>query len=226
MPRLPYIKFADISYELWALSEYLKVIDPQLAHLSEQDRRRLEQSLREEGNEGDEIERDIALREHWERNERVLPRLFRGPFLISLWAAYESAVHQIAEHHRAQKGLSLRFEEVRGGNNLSRAQRYYGAVIVEPLDLQDDRVKRLSDLNEIRNVFAHANGQLRWVKQGSRSQLQNIIARYPSLEVESDFLIPSQSYVLNAYEDVAGSIRALVHRATPPNLRKSSDGAA
>ena len=39
----------------------------------------------------------MAMQEHDELIEFPLPRLFRGPFLVALYAVYESAVTEVSQ---------------------------------------------------------------------------------------------------------------------------------
>lgn len=226
MPPLNfYLRFVELSYEVWALGEHLKVIEPQLQFLRDQGALHVAADLRERGVEGDDSERQLAYQEYWDRTDNILPRYFRGTFLIALWAVYESSVQEVADHHRVQKKLTRRMPK-RGGSFPKRARDYFDREIQEVLDLKSGRLDRIDDLYVIRNALAHANGQLRWVAPDKLQELEGVLAKHPQLLVDDRFIVPTTEFLHVAYSDIDGSLRSLVDRAKPERFRVAADGEA
>src|SRR5215211_7083243 len=89
-------RFVEIEHELWALAEYNRMLEAQLPALENQEQQRLQQRIRDQ--QLDESDASIEYQQHYDLIEHVLPRFFRGPVLVTLWAIYESAVNEIADY--------------------------------------------------------------------------------------------------------------------------------
>jgi hypothetical protein len=151
-------RFIDIEYELWALGESLGFIGPQIQGLGDQERIRRFAELREKGWDEDEGERALVFHDLDALTSNVLPRFFRGPFLVALWAAYESAALELADYERNRLHLQPGPEEGRGAL-ISRVRRYYDEVLGLPHEMDSRRWDRLIDLMHVRNAIAHGNAQ-------------------------------------------------------------------
>lgn len=208
------LRFIEIEYELWALGQFLKFMEPQIATLQVQDEATTFRQLRESGWDDDEMELQLASQELRERQEFVVPRFMRGPFLVALWACYEAAVTEIASFIQRTKQAGLELSELRGDSLLTRARRYFDAVLLEPLDLDDSRYARLVDLMVIRHSLAHANGQRRAMTPRRWATLSDALTRNgtPADDYRGLVLL-SPDYLKAAYSDVNTSLRDLVKRA-------------
>ncbi len=103
MPKIHIdFRLTEIEYELWALGQFLEFLEPQIVYLRDQDASRTFAQLRESGWDHDEGEIQLAAQELSERQDYVVPRFMRGPFLVSLWACYEAAVGEVAESSSAK----------------------------------------------------------------------------------------------------------------------------
>jgi hypothetical protein len=125
-------RLADVEFELWALEEHLAALEESVQYLKAQDRIRTEARLREQGLSGDEGEVQLEFQDHDQRVNHVLPRYLRGSFLVALWAVFEAAVRDIAEHLRTQNQRELRLGDIRG-DLLERGQKYFKYVLSREL---------------------------------------------------------------------------------------------
>lgn len=208
------LRLIEIEYELWALGEFLNYMEPQIAHLADQDRVQTFAKLREAGWEHDETEVQLAIQELSERHDYVIPRFMRGPFIVALWACYEAAVSEIAVYRKRQQGATLDLRELRGDNFLTRARRYFDAVLDSALELDEARYHRLADLLAVRNALAHANGQRRGMSFEAWDRLTEILRRHDTPPDEyRGIVVLSAEYVRHAFEDINASARDLVNRA-------------
>lgn len=213
MPHISFdMRFVENEYDLWALGEFHSVIEPQLQYLRDQDRVRAMAELAEQGAADDEAWA-LAHQELDERAEHVLPRFFRGPFIVALWAAYESTLVNVADRLAEAREKTLRLADIRGGNLLDRARKYFDGYLDFPLDADAARTRRIADLYQIRNTLVHGNGQLRSRSREQRKILSKVLARYPTLSTERDTLLISAEYTRDILRDVDQSARDLVLRA-------------
>lgn len=205
-------RFTQIEYELWALGHMLNVIEPTIVHLAAQDEATTLGELREHGWEHDEAEVQIALQELSEKRERVLPRFMRGPFLIALWACFESALSDVARILQKEQNVVIALREVRGETPLKRARRYFEAVLRVPLDTDPDRMERLGDLYRIRNAFAHGNGLRTSMSEEAWQKLQGALRRQNLAIDRPEVVVLTEDYVRNSFDDVNRSLRELIGR--------------
>ena len=89
-------RLLDVSLEIHALEDHFELIRTQISHLSEVERSMLDEFRRKEKLTPEDPEWDFARQECDHKVEFLLPRFFWGPFLITLYAVYETAVTEIA----------------------------------------------------------------------------------------------------------------------------------
>ena len=207
-------RFIEIEYELWALGHLRTVVEDQVVFLRHQDTQRTFAELRDQGWDHDEGERQLASQELDERQNFVIPRFFRGPFVVSLWASYESAVKEVAEYYQTKRGASLGWRDIRASNVLMQLDKYFHSVLGVPVDDHAERFALLEDLRAIRNAIAHANGKRRAMSDDQWRTVARVLKRrgVPPDEYRG-VIILSESFVRDAYEAVNASLRALVGRA-------------
>ena len=57
--------------------------------------------------------------------EETVPRLYRSPLLIELWAVFESGVTEMAKYLQKEQAHSLSINDLRANNDFDRARKYY-----------------------------------------------------------------------------------------------------
>lgn len=214
---MPFIRidfrYIEIEYELWALGEFLKMVEPQIQFLCEQDPVLTFKELRDKGWDDDEAEVDMALQDIAERRRYVIPRFVRGPFVVALWACFESGILQLAEGGREAIGAKIEMKDQKGGNTLQRTKRYVESVLGIPFDQDRSRYARISDLLRIRNSLAHANGQEHGMEPPKWRLLSEALRRQGTPPDEyRGLVVLSDAYLREAYDDVCGCLRDLVLR--------------
>jgi hypothetical protein len=213
------LRFVFLERELWALGEFLKVIEPQVTYLCDQDRIQTHARLSEQGYTWDDADLQLGLQDLDQRARIVFPRLLRNPFLVTLWAAYESGVAQIAADLARTTNTGLMLRDIRAHNSLDSAIKYYAEVVRTVLDLDNDRLGRLARLQALRNVVAHANGEQRAVSSERWNAVEKLLAGMPEVSVHDGYLIVSEEYLTAAYRDVSESLLDLIQRVRGPSVR-------
>ena len=205
-------RFVEIEHELWALSQFLPWVEQQIAYLRAQDRIRTEAELVEQGYKWEDGDTQVAFQQIYDRAERIFPRFMRGPFILSLWACFESSVMEVGDYLAREQHRELRLREVRGKDFVDGAVRYYSTVLGVPLDRDTLRLDRIRDLLRVRNAFAHGNGQQRAVPPDKWAALEQAIQRNPEIVVTDGVLVLSAHFLRTAWADVDESVRELVLR--------------
>ena len=98
------------------------------------------------------------LRDHLIRTDIGLSRMFRGPFLISLWSVVEDGVTEVAIRLELEHGLTVRLNDMSGGF-LQRAESYFEHELGLPLTMSTDARDWFRRLRTLRDLFALRDGQ-------------------------------------------------------------------
>ena len=121
-------RFIGLEHELLSLAKYREVFEEQLTFLKDQERVRLRARLTSAESEMDDAERQFASEQVDLLVEEILPRFFRGPYLIALWALFESAIIELADYLAKKKQLLLKLRDVRGRDPMDKWNKYYSHV--------------------------------------------------------------------------------------------------
>ena len=200
-------RLVEAIYELRVLEKHLDLLEQQINHLGEQERLATEAKLQT----ADEVERDEVHRLHYEFVDVILPRLLRGPFMVSLWAVYESTVTEIASHIKEDRGLALGLEDIRGGDFLSRAKKYYEHILNFTL-CSDQTWERLRILSVLRNSVAHGNGRIEMLKSNYQKIIKNWARQMDGISIRSEYLVVSGPFLRDTLSVVKNSLEDLIER--------------
>jgi hypothetical protein len=113
-----------------------------------------------------------------------------------------------------EKIAPIALSELRGDSFLARSRRYFQAILELPLDEDDARYVRLTDLSRIRNALAHANGLREGMSKEDWAKLTATLSRRKVvLDTHRGQVVLPRKYVESAYQDVDSSLRSLIARA-------------
>ena len=89
-------RLLDVSLEIHALEDHYELIEKQIIHLNHVEKEALKEYRDKENLTPDDPEWDFARQEFDHKVEFLLPRFFWGPFIVSLYAVFETSVMEIA----------------------------------------------------------------------------------------------------------------------------------
>ena len=204
--RRIYMPLLEVEVELGVLEEHLSIIE---GHL-ERSIRTATCELRSEiqGLTPDDYDQwDIPHQLHDYKVEITLPRILRNPFLVSLFAVYESAVETVAELVQKEKGQARSLNDTRG-NFLERAEKYYRCDLQFDLSTDDERWERLIVLSRLRNAIAHTNGRWEAIEKKTRCRL----LKQEGVEEYLGFVIVSETFLRETVAMVKGELEDLLKR--------------
>lgn len=205
--RRLYMSLCDVSVELDTLEEHLVLIEGHLERSIRTARCELKSKI--QGlTPDDEDEWDIPHQLHGYKVEVTLPRILRNPFLVSLFAVYESTVTTIAGLVQEEKGQKLSLDDIRGSDFLERAKRYYKHILQFEISADNERWRRLKQLSDLRNAIAHANGRYDAISVGLRRR----IVQQGFLSEEDGFVIVSGPWLRETVAVVKGELDDLLKR--------------
>jgi len=202
----------DVSLELHALQDYLETMEKQIVHIQESERIILDETIMGQNISPDNPE---WLFEHQAYDHRInflLPRFFRGPFLVSLYAVYESAVTEISRHIQNSLCLSVSINDIRGDNFLSCANKYYKHILDFDLFCDNSAWHQIIMLSEIRNAIAHTNGRVEMLREKARKQILEWEKNKIGIELQWGFIIVNAKFAQRTFSAVQLSLEDLVER--------------
>jgi hypothetical protein len=203
-------RFIEIEEELWTLGEYLAVLERELPLIAQHQHVNRIDNMQQATSFDDDPAPNIAWYFDHEFKDIALPRMLRGPFIVSLWAVFESGVIEIGEYVREKEGKVLRQNDIRGEGMLERAKKYYEHILKFPFIDDQRNWQTLKMVNTIRDAIAHSNGRLDRVKPDAAKKIKEWVNANLGITAEGDLLILSKAFVENAYLTINGCIQGLI----------------
>lgn len=200
------LRFSEIQHELYAIEQHRLATEAELPSILETARKRLEAEVATD-DDPDYIQYALNAIDSFINDD--MPRFFRYPTLISLWAVYEAATTDISKEIRKNVGQSLTIEDLRG-DKLDTIKKYYEAVLKFPLVSDEQSVRYLRMLLILRNVLAHGNGRKDAIKQSKWEIIQKW--NEPGIGTEYGFLTLSAEFVERIVKVVSASLTDLIER--------------
>ena len=166
-----------------------------------------------------ESEARLLYQEYDHQIDFVIPYMLRGPFLISMWAAYELAVGEISELVRKKQGQGTSLADMNARGFPGCAKEYYRQMIPFPLYTSTQLWERLTLLYALRNAMAHANGRLDLVNtaryKSQARQIQDAISKNKvGVKDYSGFIIVSGEFLRETFKIVKDELSGLMDRYT------------
>jgi hypothetical protein len=204
-------RLIDVSFELFALDDHLNLIENQMERLQKSECETLDIFIRKGKLSSEDPEWHEAIQNFDHRFDFLLPRAFRGPFLVSLYAVYESSVTEIARMIQAAKGQSISLGDFRG-DFLDRSKKYFNHILKFNLCTDNNVWQGLKMLAELRNALAHANGRLEMLNSGNRKKIRNWEKQNIGIENYNGYLVVNAGITREIFDLVRSSLEELVER--------------
>jgi len=205
----PYdLRFVEIFHELYALEDYINSIESQLPDLIEKEKEKAYQNRPE----NDPIEWQQKEQELYELIEDVLPRYFRNPIVVTLWAIFESAIIEIAKEIKDQQGLPIELDDIRG-DFLERTNKYFNHIIKFSIDVHGSSWQQFRKFYLVRNAIAHGNGRLDNIK--NREDLKTKLGlekENTEIATEDGNIVCSPNFIRKTYSVVLDFLSNITER--------------
>jgi len=207
-------RFVESYYELFTIGDFLDVLEKQLSAVIKKEHESFNDKIRKKNHDLDDIELDEIRQNMYRLVDELLPRYFRSPFLVTLWAVTESAIIEVSYYLQQQKKQSLSIKDIRGTNFLDRAKKYFSHILNFPLFNDQEVWNRLDMLRTFRNIIAHGNGRIEAIK--SKEDLRNI-KRWSKnnygVTITISNIIFSEKFLQETYTIVSSGLFDLLDRA-------------
>jgi hypothetical protein len=201
-------RFNEIEAELSVILDHAEAVERQLPAIAKSERERLEEGL--EGLDPDEWYGT----KQWidEFAEEVLPRLYRSPVIVELWAVFEAAIVEISKYLKEKGGHSLDVDDLRGSNDYERAQKYYADVLGFRLMEIEGVKEKLDTLLLVRNVIAHCNGRVEAIKPARLQKISRWEKEQGGIVVGFYYVSVTEEFIKNMARAVKTTLDDLIKR--------------
>ena len=199
-------RLLEVSMELSTLEKHLELIEAQIER-GQKEAWSSREAKTMELEPDDEAEWSFIVQEYDYQVGFVLPRVLRNPFLVSLFAVYESAVTEIAKAMQRKKGVGISIDGLKG-DFLQRSKNYYEHVLQFQLTLSNDIWQRLMLLSDLRNAIAHTNGRLDIISSRTRQR----ILKSEGAKEELGCLVVEGAFLKETFAFVKDDLESLVKR--------------
>lgn len=204
-------RLLDVSFEIYALEDHLKLIEKQMERMRKTENDKLKELIKKDNLTPNDPEWHFASQEFDHRFDFLLPRVFRGPFLVALYAVYESAVTEIAQLMQTSKGHSIALGDLRG-NFLDRSKKYYKNILQFDLCGNNKVWERITILAELRHALAHVNGRLEMLKDSNLKRIIKLEKQGIGIEDFQGYLVFNAEFTKETFDLVRSSLDKLVQR--------------
>lgn len=193
----PYdLRFAEIFHELYALEDYMNSIESQLPDLIEKEK------AYQSGPKDDSIEWHQKEQALYELIEDVLPRYFRNPVIVTLWAIFESAIIEIAKEIKDQQKLPITLDDIKG-DFLERTNKYFNLIIKLPMDVRGSSWQHFRRFYLLRNTLAHCNGRFGNIKnKDDRKTISKWVKENTEISTRDGNIVCSLNYIKKIFSVV------------------------
>jgi len=204
-------RLLEIEFELSDINYYLDLLEQQIKNLQAFKRLSKEKEIKKLGYDYDHPALQMAEHQFEYEIEFLIPRLFRSPFILTLYSVYESAVIEIARHIKRQKRIDIDINDLKG-DFLNRAKKYFKDVIHFPLCSINETWTRITMLSEIRNAIAHANGRIEMLNKGTKQKISNWEKQKIGISSLEGFIFIEEYFLGDTLSLLSSSINDLIKR--------------
>lgn len=225
------VKFPGPTIPLAGLRTALVVVEEELEHARAQAAVRLSARHKRDADLHPE-DRDLDLYELQVTVDQILPRVFRGGFVLTLWSVFEVVSMRMAEYVGVETGDVIapsQWKQKKGKNFLDVLERVYSkkfGIQVFPDALERNQ---LDELREVRNALIHYNGNIKGLPDsiragGPEGYAGQGLDYYTDLHEE--FVIPNADFLrrnLALVDNILSSLDDRAYATAHPTAVKDRD---
>jgi len=198
------LKLVSIDVEIRALQDGYELISRTIGSLQDSEVSRLGDTLALDTTLDQEDKISLHDDVHY-TIEVVYPRLFWGPFLISVYSVFESSLIELSELLREELECELKIDEL-NGDLLEKAKCYFSKILKLRIKTESPCWEAITRLRTVRNCFAHSNGRVGYKLQDN-NKVNQILKKNIGVTHQLDVLIVNQKFVKESLDAVVKFIK-------------------
>jgi hypothetical protein len=152
------------------------------------------------------------LKEEYELHDWVVsglvPGFLGGSVLVALWAAFEQSIGATTKYIKGKENAPLTFEELREHDVCSRFVKYLGVLTKTTFAFPH----QLSDIQSLRNLYAHHNGSVEHLSERKHTQVKEIVRTSNGRMsfYDKHHVVLSPEYLKDALQRVDSCLEAVI----------------
>lgn len=193
------VTFPGPSLRLAGLEMALTAVEAQLTYLRAQMEVRLKAKLKRESHSMHLDDIEFERHQFSQMVDELLPKVFRGGFVISLWSVFEACVKDMAEYTRRERRIPFGLQDLRAGDFLEQTEKFFlGAIELKAFPDKQVR-KKIDELRGFRNALAHHDGSTdklpKSLQARNPDQYKDFGLRVYR-DLHHEYAVPTDEYVL------------------------------
>lgn len=204
-------RLCNVSLEVSLIECQFNLIKNQLANLEKIEADIFDNACEKENLTPEDDEWHYWHNQYTQQVDFLFPRFFWGPFLVSVYAVFESAVTEAARLIQKAKGQQISLNDIRG-EFLERSQKYFKHILEFNLCNNSEAWKAIKMLAEVRHAIAHTNGRIDMLKEKSRKKIQEWENQNIGISSDMGLLLVNENFSKYILDHVCSFLQDLILR--------------
>lgn len=137
----------------------------------------------------------------------LLTGLLSGSVLVAAWAAFEQSITVICKYSQKKEAIPLALDDLREKDLCQRLQQYLRVLTRQEFYLPHS----LSEIQTLRNLFAHHNGSIEHLSVQKRNLIEAMIRSNTGVSVyDKHQIVLSQEYLRNNVQKIDECLTAIL----------------
>ena len=194
------------SAKIGSVGDYLKTVAEYLPLIQDQSTIRFRARLRAKYPELN----DDDLSEEWESHDFTtqvqIPCYIGGSVVVAIWSAFECATNELCQYVSARESSPLKLNDLRESDLRKKIRKFIKILTKE--DIEFPTV--VSDIQLLRNIYAHHNGSLAKLDEKKMQQIRSIASTCNDIQLKGDMVVLGMSYICICYDVIDESLQQLL----------------
>jgi hypothetical protein len=212
------VTFPGSSIPMAGLRTALATVEAQLKHARDQITLRLCARHERAADTLHPDDRELDLYELEVTVKQIVPRVFRGGFVLTLWSTFEVVSMRMAKYAAIQKGLEIaksQWKQKPGESFLHVLDRVYSIKLGIPAFSHVAEREQLDQLRELRIAMMHYNGSVEGLPESMRAGDATgyaLLGLDHYTDLREEFVIPNAEFLARHFASVEKYLSSLSDR--------------
>jgi hypothetical protein len=142
--------------------------------------------------------------------EEEMPRIIRMPFIVTICALFDNSISRLLDYAKSKENQGLSLKDINSRSTIETYNKYMQHVLKYEYQFDNSTIKRINQINIVRNYSAHCNGNLDLLSKEKINELQKISNYTEGLEINDNTIDISYDYLNEALQTVESALNELI----------------